>query len=206
MSNGPLYALGGAHPAALRNDAMRGLATGNRDGKAAEREQTILTPWEIVEVCLATWPSGIALDPCTAAGSLVPAARTYNILRGENGLELPWHDGSYINMPYNDLEAWLDKSTVESVCGISRLLDPMFEGAPGAFEQILLFPVRPNRAWWCEYMSTVPTVVSWLKPLRFEGYESGFPAPLVLVYTGANTEAFREAVAPLSTFVGGRLA
>lgn len=245
MGNGPLYAMGGAHPNALtlssttstsgvvpRADAMGGLATGNRAGKAAQREQEICTPWEIVDVCLSVWPEGIALDPCASRKALVPATQAYHgikiatgrtnkdgeeIIRwGGSGLIAPWLQRSYVNPPYEDLEEWLFKSACEY--------------AKGRTEQILLFPVRPNRLWWTEYMSTIPTRIAWLKPLVFEGYEHGFPAPLVLVYTGAGgvidapaleafeadaqtpalpamdrIETFRRAVLPLSTFVGGPL-
>lgn len=191
VSNGPLYALGGAHPHALaRNDAMRGLATGNREGKAAEREQVVYTPWSIIEVCLATW-NRIDLDPCSGPDSIVPATRAlrFDLDIAQNGLILPWEGNAYFNPTYKNLDEWLDKSAFEQSNG----------------EQIGLFPVRPNRVWWCKYMSEVPSVIAWLKPLKFEGYDSGFPAPLVLIYTGTNTDAFREAVRPLSTYVGGPL-
>lgn len=204
MTTGPLYAMGGAHPNALsRNDAMKGLATGNREGKSAEREQQIYTPQSIIDVCLATWPDGIVLDPCSGPGSIVPATRVYN--EQDNGLTRPWVNACYFNPPYKNLQEWLEKSTEENGKAVAHLYDSEVYPDAGAFEQIGLFPVRPNRVWWSEHMSTVPTVVGWLKPLKFVGFKSGFPAPLVLIYTGANTDASREAVRPLSTYVGGRL-
>lgn len=210
MSNGPLYAMGGAHPNALDSSAMRGLATGNRDGKPEHREQQIYTPWEVLDVCCCTWPEGIELDPCSGPESIVPAARVYTGVRidtgrvdkdgntvnrwGGSGLIAPWVPHTYINPPYGDLEDWLYKSAVEFHKGLT--------------EQILLFPVRPNRSWWTEYMRTVPSSVAWLKPLQFVGFTSGFPAPLVLVHAGADIDTtlrFRSAVLTLSTFVGGPL-
>lgn len=183
---------------AIDRSAMRGLATGNREGKAEVREQTVLTPQNIVDVLHATWPEGVALDPCTAAGSIVPAQITYNIERGENGLQLPWRNRTYCNSPYKTLKEWLDKSEYEH--GL-RAMDSVF----GAAEQILLVPVRPNRVWWCKYMSSVPSVIAWLKPVKFLGFKSGFPAPLCLVYTGSRTEAFSEACIEIATHVGGRI-
>lgn len=211
-TNGPLYAMGGAHP-----NAMTGLATSNREGKPAQREQEIYTPWEIVDVCLNTWPEGIALDPCSGPVSLVPAASAYTGVKidtgdvnkdgtaitrwGGSGLIAPWCARTYVNMPYGDLEDWLHKSAIEH--------------SHGNTEQILLFPVRPNRTWWCRYMAEIATSVAWLRPLKFVGFSSGFPAPLVLVHTGPNdpglmlvddtVSRFRAAVAGLSTFVGGPL-
>lgn len=226
MSNGPLYAMGGAHPNALDQDAsaMRGLATGNREGKPDKREQQIYTPWDIIEVCHETWPEGICLDPCSGPDSLIPSAVSYRGYKidtgrkdkdgravtrwGGSGLIAPWAMRTYVNPPYEDLEDWLYKSTIEHKHGNT--------------EQILLFPVRPNRMWWSEYMSTIPSSVAWLRPLQFVGFDSGFPAPLVLVHTGAfadnmhgaesdatygldTTLRFREAVKHLSTYVGGPL-
>lgn len=178
--------------APIDQSAMRGLATGNRAGKPEERDQTVLTPQNIVDVLHATWPEGVALDPCTAAGSIVPAQITYDIERGENGLQRPWLDRTYCNSPYKSLKEWLDKSEYEADAILIR-------------EQILLVPVRPNRVWWCKYMSSVPSVIAWLKPVKFLGFKSGFPAPLALVYTGSRTEAFAEACIEIATHVGGRI-
>lgn len=205
MSNGPLYALGGAHPNALKGNAMRGLATGAREGKALKREQTVYTPQVVLDVCIGLWGQ-IMLDPCSGPNSIVPAVEAWygeeieTGRTGKNGpitewrgpgLVQPWRDCVYVNPPFEVLGEWLDKSSEEY--------------ASGASEQVLLFPVRPNRQWWVDYMQTIPSAVAWLKPLPFHGQEQAFPAPLVLVYTGVHTELFRELAEPLSTFVGGPL-
>lgn len=185
MSTGPLYAMGGAHPHALeRNDAMRGLATGNREGKAVKREQQIHTPECVLDVCRTVWPAGIQLDPCAS-----PELSFAEIEYRECGDELPWFDHVYVNPPYVDLKTWLKKSTEEFDSGRSR-------------EQILLFPARPNRRWWCAFMARRCLTTAWLKPLKFRGFAQAFPAPLVLVYTGTNVSAFVEAAAPLACHVG----
>lgn len=211
MSNGPLYAMGGAHPNAVNAErsapnAMRGLATGAREGKPLKREQTIYTPQEIIDVCVGLWGQ-IALDPCSGPNSIVPAVEAWcgtqvdTGRKGKNGpimewrgsgLLTGWTDYTYVNPPFEVLEGWLAKS--------------MFECESGATEQVLLFPVRPNRVWWSTYMSSVPSRVAWLKPLAFHGQEQALPVPLVLVYTGARANQFHRLVEPLSTFVGGRLA
>ena len=217
------------------SNAMTGLATGNREGKKQKREQEIYTPWELLEVPVATWPDGIQLDPCSGPASLVPAANAFrgvridtgsrtrdteledgSVLPGEpiyrwggSGLIARWMQNTYVNPPFEDLEEWLLKSTIEHAKGIT--------------EQILLFPVRPNRQWWADYMRTVPTSVAWLRPFCFVGFEQSFPAPCVLVHTGTHVDPsmrgleadpdfglgstlrFRSAVSELSTFVGGPL-
>lgn len=184
-SRGPLYAMGGAHPHALeRNDAMRGLATGNRTGKSVKREQQIHTPECVLDVCRAVWKSGIYLDPCAS-----PEASFAEIEYRERGTEQPWFDRSYINPPYVDLKLWLAKSATEFDAGV--------------VEQILLFPVRPNRKWWCDYMHSDGITAAWLKPLKFVGFDQAFPAPLVLVYTGEQVARFSKAAKPLACHVGG---
>lgn len=167
---------------------MQGLATGNRAGKPKLREQEVLTPLSILDVCEGLW-GGIELDPCAAAQRVI-ARRSY-VHPEQDGLTGLWVDQCYVNPPYKDLKKWLRKSTSED--------------ARGVHEQVLLFPVRPNRVWWCEYMHEVPTSVAWLKPLKFKGYSQAFPAPLVLVYTGYNIDTFEELARPLACYIGGPL-
>ena len=54
----------------------------------------------------------IGLDPCHAAGSLVQAAQTFDIRRGEDGLEREWSgDGIvFVNPPFSNTCAWLAKA------------------------------------------------------------------------------------------------
>jgi hypothetical protein len=176
------------------SDALTGFATGNRTGKPAEREQQILTPQCILDVCTALW-GAIHLDPCAASVTQPIATKNYyghnnDPRAGGNGLTDPWCNYAYVNPPYKHLKLWLAKSLSE---------------VAKAQEQILLFPVRTNRVWWCDYVRLTPTAVSWLKPLKFKGYKQAFPAPLVLVYTGNNSSDFRYYVKDLACYVGGRL-
>lgn len=194
-STGPLYAMGGAHPHALAalseeaaGDAMQGLATGNRAGKRSDREQDIYTPDSVLEVCRAVWPAGIELDPCASLNCPPLAVRQHYGGEQGDGLTESWIDGVYFNPPYKDLKAWLAKSTKERAYA-------------NVVEQIGLFPVRPHRVWWCEYMRVVPTRIAWLKPLKFRYYKQAFPAPLVLVYTGSRTERFTTAVYDLACLI-----
>lgn len=162
----------------MRNDAMRGLATGNREGKPVGREQQIHTPDVILDVCEAVW-GNITLDPCASGEHSCRAQHEYF----SDGLEATWMDCCFVNPPYKHLESWLEKSCFEW-------------NESDVHEQILLFPVRPNRSWWCRYMSDDEIVasVAWLKPLKFVGFKSAFPAPLCLVYTGKDVVTFEEAV------------
>lgn len=165
-------------------DAMSGLAT----GKKTVREQEILTPACITDIARAVFGGQIQLDPCAAInretlqvlGTTNPVS-TFSgycpeddgkMYREDDGLSQSWVDDTFVNPPYRDLKAWLAKSLVEK-----------------SKEQILLFPVRPNRVWWCDYMREVD-VYAFLKPLRFVGYNQAFPAPLCLAYFGPRKREF----------------
>lgn len=171
MSNGPLYALGGAHPNALaKSDAMSGLATG---AKGNDREQDVHTPDCIIEVVKNTFGGVIELDPC-ASRTRQPIAR-FNAYEDDNGLGDSWPEKTYFNPPYKTLKAWLAH-------------------AANQFECIGLYPVRTNRQWWMNYHIDIVDVIAWLKPLAFAGHKQAFPAPLVLTYFGDQPSKFVNAV------------
>jgi hypothetical protein len=152
-------------------DAMQGLATGNREGKPDTREQTILTPQCIVDVC-----------PCDAPGSLTDAVYSRRSDMGDDGLAWEWPHGTYINPPYKDLKAWMAKA---HTCGV---------------EHIMLAPVRPHRKWWREYAEGCNRVC-FLDPVTFVGYNQPFPAPLALFYRGPKWAAFEWSVLALGECV-----
>jgi hypothetical protein len=129
-----------------------------------------LTPPAIIVVALSLWPEGIALDPCTAPGSIVPAIRAYTV--EDDGLSKPWLPRTYINPPYNDLKRWLAYG----------LTQPM--------EQLWLVPVRTHRPWFRHFLAQ-STLICWLDSgLTFLGYNQPFPAPLALVYRGYRKDKF----------------
>lgn len=161
----------------MKPDAMTGLATGNRVGKLAERKQEILTPQCIIDVCLKVW-GHIELDPCGHPDSIVPAhCKTYE---AGDGLSHPWVAQTYINPPYKDLKAWLGY------------------GAHQPNEQIWLVPVRTHRWWWRSWRDSLDAYCE-LNPVKFVGYTSYFPAPLLLGYWGDSVSEFENASQGLGT-------
>lgn len=155
-------------------DALDGFATGKRQN----REQTVFTPWEILHIAQETM-GAIMLDPC--------AAREHNTTAHDNyyhpeqdGLELPWVNGTYVNPPFGDLKRWLEKSVHEYQRGVR--------------EQLLLVPVRARSRWWCDYMIDMPTAIAWLKRIKFVGYKQSYPEPLFLVYLGNAVPSFKAVV------------
>src|ERR1700759_4540239 len=173
MSNGPLYAFGGAHPNALdRNkDAMTGLAT----GKKTERPQDILTPQVVVDFLEALWDLPIAMDPCASRDprSIVRTSSTVDVFEDPNnplggGLLIPWPDCTYVNPPFKHLKHWLAKAGIEAGS----------DNAPGI---AMLAPTRGHREWWHEARDTCSVAIELHAKFTFVGYDQAFPAPLSLL-------------------------
>ena len=153
----------------FRQDAMVGLATGNREGKPAERKQEVLTPQCIIDVCNKLW-GRIEFDPCPH-----PDARTGAVSEAPNnlsGMRVTWSNKTYINPPYKDLKDWLEY------------------GQKQVGEQIWLVPVRTHRKWWRHWRDSWLDAHVELDPLKFVGYKQVFPAPLLLGYRGTNALDF----------------
>lgn len=181
-------------------DAMGGLATGNREGKPARREQTIYTPIVLRDMLLALGDGVIALDPCSGPDSIIGALESWEGTRYQKldakgrpkfrkdgspalgwrgrGLEENWAISNglvYANPPYEDLQEWL----LHARCS-----------AEHNAEIVLLGPVRTHRRWWRKAWSSAQER-AWLDPLTFGGFDQSFPAPLALWYWGQRAEKFR---------------
>lgn len=144
---------------------------GNSDREAAgqdatEREQTILTPPEIV---LSLKPSAgtLILDPATTPdnplGALVWCCGPG--LHGGCGLTLDWpaHPAGFtwLNMPFGSLRTWLEKCAAE--------------GAKGA-RIWAIGPLRTHRNGIVPALATAAHCWS-TRPVKFVGFESGFSQP-----------------------------
>lgn len=153
-----------------------------------ERCQTVLTPRCIIDALAEFWPCGIDLDPCSAEGSLVEANLKYFGDEHDDGLREPWIGRCYVNPPFADLRAWLEKAKQEAV----------------ACEIALLCPARVHRVWFRAAMRNASATVL-LNSLAFHGHTSTFPQALALLYWGPRVEAFTLAFAhlgdPLSDFI-----
>jgi hypothetical protein len=153
----------------VKNSAMAGLATGNREGKPAERKQEVLTPQCIIDVCTQVWGK-IQFDPCYHQDAITDPQFATCLA----GLDVEWHSKAYVNPPYKDLKAWLKYGSTQ----------------PG--EQIWLVPVRTHRGWWRAWRDELDVYVE-LNPIKFIGYDQYFPAPLMLGYRGEMEFEFCEA-------------
>lgn len=171
MSNGPLYAMGGAHP-----NALDGFATGAHRG---ERPQEILTPRSIADFARMVFSGEVAFDPCAAidsAGLQLGHVQADIFCAGPekghlDGLSESWPDKTFCNPPYKLLKHWLGKAVLEAADEDKRVL--------------VLCPVRSNRVWWRaarDYAHrSVGSFLLELNPFAFEGYTQSFPVPMILL-------------------------
>lgn len=163
------------------DDALTGFATGNRKGKPAARNQSVLTPLLVVDLCKALWGQ-IALDPCWEGGAITDPEYKFDIVNGQDGTKLGWVPKTFINPPYDSLQPWLE------------------HGRKQPLEQVWLIPVRSHRRWWRKFRDEHLDVYVELNPIKFLGYQQFFPAPLLLGYTGNQVADFFKYSEPL----GGR--
>lgn len=122
------------------------------------------------------------LDPCSNPSSIVPARRTYDLRRGEDGLALPWTKPDvpqtvYVNPPFDELRAWAAKAKAEAELGA---------------EILFLLPARTDTRAWHEHVSTASVVLFWRGRLTFLGGEHPAPFPVALAYWGPRAARFHE--------------
>lgn len=156
---------------AEKQTALASLFDGTKTGK---RLQRIYTSKPIARRLHALWPKGIACDPCSGPDSIVDAEiRAYPESETHpDGLAFDWPPRSYINPPFDQYKTWLAK----------------FLECP---EAVLLGPLRTHRLWYREAMTMIDAYVD-CDPVRFVGYDSGFPAPIRICYRGPDAWPFAE--------------
>lgn len=137
------------------------------------------TPDEIIEF-VARVLGGIDLDPCSDAGRNVPAARHYT--QSDDGLSKPWRGTVYVNPPYSEAKAWVDKLNEEIAAS----------NVTGA---VVLVPARPDTRWF-DALRDYP--VCFVRGrLRFKGARDPAPFPSALFYLGDDEDSFCEEASAL---------
>jgi len=83
----------------------------------------LCTPAPIIDRVV-KWLGPIDLDPCSNEWSLVGAAHTYSIDRGEDGLSLPWFGRVWENPPYGrgHLKRWAMCAARHSETGMAEII------------------------------------------------------------------------------------
>lgn len=170
-----------------RSDWMRDRLNGAARARALLSSERMdwNTPQEVIDMIA---PLGvIALDPCSNAGSIVPALRSASLERGEDGLAINWQFLScgigivYVNPPYGDeLPRWIER------CGA--------EAANGA-EIVALVPARPDTQWTAHALETGAVVAMIRGRLTFLSGGTSAPFPSALLYWGDRRELFRDVLA-----------
>lgn len=184
-----------------RKDATGALFDGSKSGK---RIQRVYTPPEIVGILHGLWPEGIMCDPCSGPESLVDAMirimppangcryMTKIPLLGDDGEPVADEEGDLVYIPAPPgCPLWPQRTYLNPEFAI---LEPWLRQFSESTEVVGLFPVRPQRAWWREFILTDAVACAWLDPIKFVGHKQTFPAPLVLAYRGDRRHVYTELV------------
>jgi hypothetical protein len=137
-----------------KTNALGSLSDPTKTGK---REQEILTPQWLLSNLRREWGK-IVLDPCSPKEPNVGADYAYSVC----GLDWGWPDRTYCNPPYDKLKLWLAWALAQ---GDARIA--------------ILAPARTSRKWY--RLALDGRWVVELDPVKFQGYDGTFPAPLHLI-------------------------
>jgi phage N-6-adenine-methyltransferase len=80
--------------------------------------------------------------------------------RAENGLEQEWFGCVFVNPPFSQIKAWVQKA---------------YESSQTGCRVVMLIPARTGTAWWHEWVQNKATVVFLRGRIRYEG--APFNAP-----------------------------
>ncbi len=137
--------------------------------------------------CTPAWLAAVLgpfdLDPASNARSHIAAVRSYELERGEDGLQLPWAGSVFLNPPYSNPLPWA-----------RRLADH-------AGPWCALLKNDSTTRWYAALMAVNPVVAPFKKRLRFEGdraMTANFPS--VLVYSAWRPPAALAGHLWLSTY------
>jgi DNA N-6-adenine-methyltransferase (Dam) len=71
-----------------------------------------------------------------------------------NGLEIPWQDPTFANIPYSTPQLWIDKAIEEAKRGV---------------RVVLLTRVDPSTAWWVRLLASDARVACFFGRIKFTG-------------------------------------
>lgn len=142
------------------------------------RPQEIFTPVELLQPMYDVWGE-IALDPCSHPDAPIDACyRWYGtaskwddkgvpVAWTGRGLLHDWSDCTYVNPPFSELRAWIDKARSETEQG--RI--------------VLLCPARLQRPWLRALIRDERWSTVALNSVKFHGYDQAFPQALLILTT-----------------------
>jgi len=92
-----------------------------------------------------------------------------------NGLEVPWKESNFVNPPFSDIGAWVEKAVFEHF---------KKQGASG--KSVFLIPFRPHTKYWRMVFQFASEVRILTEQIRFDGYDTKLPLTLCLVVFSQN--------------------
>lgn len=133
----------------------------------------------------------IGLDPCTTPANPVRALKYYT--KQDNGKTGPWWDVPrghcvYVNPPYSDVSAWVDR-----VCQEKK--HPL----------LLLVPARVDTKWWHQMLDRATSVLFFRGRLKFSERQTSAPFPSALVGFHMDEHRFTDAFHDLGWVVNTEL-
>lgn len=79
------------------------------------------TPWWFIRSVESLIGEVFTRDVCTLKAT-AKAPFCFTLERGEDGLSLPWGDLNWCNMPFSNIEPWIEKAAIESDSGKRSML------------------------------------------------------------------------------------
>ena len=134
------------------------------------------TPPKIIELSLKVLGE-IDLDPCSDAGSNIPATNRFT--KEDDGLTKPWAGHVYMNPPYGRaIVGWAEKLCEEYARG-------------SVTSAIALVPARVDTDWFRLFRDFAVCFID--GRLKFSGHENSAPFPSAVIYLGKDIESFNAA-------------
>ncbi len=175
------------------------------EGSLTEPDNHLLVPWEriharIRELVNDTSEADIVLAILAGrmkAGSASTQARNdvkrivatiASEFRENSGHAVTWPNRTYANPVYGDKGP---------ECILAGFADFCAAYAAAETECAMLCPVRSHRKWWRRDVLAASDAIVYLDPVKFEGFDQTFPAPLCLAYKGPNVDRVTDAFAHL---------
>jgi hypothetical protein len=170
-------------------EALRSLSEGHRR-TGGEYSDEWFSPQALVDLSLKML-GGIDVDPCWHPACLVKATQCF--AKEQDGLKRSWNGRVYLNPPFQENQAWIEKLVEEFACG-------------RATEAIVIVPNR-SEAEWFTVLDRYPRChlrgrVKFFREDDGPGKKWSSPFPCAAIYLGRRSELFASIFSTAGTVFG----
>ena len=149
------------------------------------------TPVEVVDLLHVLWGGKPSIDPCASRNApkseLIADVNFFGGSPAQDGLLTPWNGTAFVNPPFGDLAAWVEKAR--------------HEHAKRRTQVVLLLPARTDTRYWHDHISHSAAICFWRGRMRFLGATASAPFPTALVYWGSRPWDFHCVFSPRGMIV-----